>query len=481
MQKFALIIFLFFSFHSYAQVEIDKSSVRNSAKEAFSYIGVPNENKLNYDSLLRVEDADFYSLLDSVLLSNKTDSLKHLINNQESFDRLLHKKDSIKAVLNNSKGLDAKSIKKVVNPFFENDTLLDHNTYMTVTGNWSNRYDSLRAAYNMWENNLSDFEKIKAQSYPELFKFLTAYVNDSTKILNVYSKKEVIKKYDSLMELRSKVLSGFGLENPAKEDVKMTESEYLALLSNELGDKQELEADSLVQNSKLSLEEERDHYQSIVDQQKTRVDSIMSVRISDRPDLMPIPKKEIDSSLVSVLDSLTIIKTKVLDLNILQKYDSIESKVVTISEKKNFKDKLYFEGLFGSSSADLSEIRLSPALAFEFMEDLSLGIGPELNLFRSDSISATTTGIRTFIKKEFFEKRVYTQLEYSGNDVSEWFNKEKLNIDKGKIGNRLLIGGGILIPVYNRINLNVAGYYNLFNKSIDANKFNIRIGLSILK
>lgn len=192
---------------------------------------------------------------------------------------------------------------------------------------------------------------------------------------------------------------------------------------------------------------------------------------------------------LSVLDSLRDVNLKEEGMELMEEQVSENTKVATIREKLTFKDRTYFEGILGIMSGwpdkKMTILQVSPSLGYRFASTWSVGAGPNAMLQVEDGKLNVQAGLRTFVKREFFQQRAYLQVEDMVNMPQRSTTIENV---KTAVQHNLLVGGGYLLPLTSKLSLNfsllytVAGNGSTAGNAVPATSpWVIRVGLSSVK
>lgn len=195
-------------------------------------------------------------------------------------------------------------------------------------------------------------------------------------------------------------------------------------------------------------------------------------------ELPPVPGKEITSKYLDVLDSLRDINLKADGLALDEKRVTEKLKAVVVKEKPSFWDKAYFDGIVGFlKQGDLSIIQASPSLGYYFTKTVSIGLGPSILVEIKNKNWNSSVGLRSFLKAEFFDHRLYLQLEDNMNPTR--MNLEQVANSKHSI----LFGVGGLIPLSKKMAINGSVLYRVNNDTEPSatSPWVFRLGFSSIK
>ncbi|MEJ1241747.1 hypothetical protein WBG78_26620 [Chryseolinea sp. T2] len=196
-------------------------------------------------------------------------------------------------------------------------------------------------------------------------------------------------------------------------------------------------------------------------------------------DMVPLPGSIVKSKYLRSIDSLRSINLKEEKLKYKEKAVSQHAKLSKFQQRPTFKERSYFEGIVGLiTGKSLTIYSASPALGYHFVDNFSLGAGPNLQVIAVDRDIKFNGGIRAFSKIEFWKRQLYVQIEDSMNPWSP--KDERIQVDKHNV----MVGGGVLLSVKAPVTLNFSMLYNLTeNKTTisDISPFVFRIGISTVK
>lgn len=162
---------------------------------------------------------------------------------------------------------------------------------------------------------------------------------------------------------------------------------------------------------------------------------------------------------------------------------SENEKVARIKKRLSFLDKIYFEGIVGVFSGTKNDkfnlFQFSPSLGYHITKFFSLGLGPNILVQESQKKLTLEMGLRTFAKLEFFDRKLYAQLE----DQMNFPNKSQSNFED-RISNAqhsVLAGGGILFPLTSRLFFNLSILRRVTGSNTAGSPWVFRVGLSSRK
>jgi len=267
----------------------------------------------------------------------------------------------------------------------------------------------------------------------------------------VYSERAIRKICDSLGISRSIR----GLPN------EITEEELLALVNDKFSSDPLSEARDSIKRS----------FPSTLGREQQSVQSSLS-------DLTPVTGKVVKSKYLQKIDSVRDVNLEAQGVKLKEHTVSKFGRQVDLNEELAFLDKSYFEGIIGISNTEDFFVQLSPAIGYHFLKDLSLGVGPVVNLYENDRKRMATVGIRPFLKREIFKQRAYLQAEYVMNPSVD--GAEALGVNK----HNALIGGGVLFSVSKSLALNFCAMHRFENNVGEfgnMSSWTFRIGISSIK
>lgn len=280
----------------------------------------------------------------------------------------------------------------------------------------------------------------------------------------VFSRKEWMNSGDSLLQL-SDVNKPLGVDGVDLSAIPLEESDLINIINAKIGEEPSPAVDSKVNDSEM----------------------LSNVRVKDLKlddsNLIGLPSASsylVDSKYLKSIDSIR-------DVNL--EFDRLRFKEITISEnvkiadfekKDRFWDKTYFDGVVGFFKDEEFVLQASPALAFYVSEKLSVGIGPNLNLRVSESVSDIDMGLRGLIKYEVLKKRAYAQFE---NTVSEISYKTSEDKNLRVYNQSTLIGAGYVLSLKTKLTFNFAVFYQIAGDAVNQEiaPFVLRIGISSIK
>lgn len=199
-------------------------------------------------------------------------------------------------------------------------------------------------------------------------------------------------------------------------------------------------------------------------------------------DLRPMRANIVKSAYLKQLDSIRNINLKGQRLQLDEKEASAKAKVYEFKKKTSFRDKTYFEGVLGVSDAGFDNFHFSPAFAYRFTQNLSLGAGPNLQVQVVEKKMLSTFGLKSFVKAEFLHRRIYLQVEdiINANHRAHLSEENKATLS----AHNFFVGGGGLLPVTGSFSLNIALLYRVNNNELfnmPSSPWVIRIGISSTK
>jgi hypothetical protein len=197
-------------------------------------------------------------------------------------------------------------------------------------------------------------------------------------------------------------------------------------------------------------------------------------------DLTPLNSNALKIKQVPWLDSLRKFNIREARLKLVQSQKYQKGDLLTYAQKPSFLEKSYFEGLIGISGSNLALLQFSPALGYHFTDNLSLGIGPNILLRRQGGKATPSVGLRSFLKAEILDRKVYLQVEDILDSYGE-VDSESREIFKR---HSLIICAGYLLALTPSISLNLSVGYQLKNTRILNNEYApwvFRTGISTLQ
>jgi hypothetical protein len=240
-----------------------------------------------------------------------------------------------------------------------------------------------------------------------------------------------------------------GVSVPSKDDlkqwgldnVKNLRENYSKLRS---GDGGKLLADSLDEKYKKGLERlSEKHFK-----RKNKADSLKQEAITSA-DQFKVTQKDVGQDLTNVM----------------------------VENKRGPFKRLYFEGLAsGQKTRNGDEIHLSPAVGFEVTSNFSVGIGPNLILWKNDRSLELAAGCRTFAKYQILRQRAYVQVEDLLKPV---YSREESGTTTS---HSILAGAGVLVPISKKLAVNALLLYNTYsNKVMEVDsRWIFRLGISTI-
>lgn len=146
-----------------------------------------------------------------------------------------------------------------------------------------------------------------------------------------------------------------------------------------------------------------------------------------------------------------------------------------IDRENQLLKRFYFDGIVSFSSLDQGRIHLSPTLGIRVIENFSLAVGPNINLYKNTKRIGMDVGYRAFARYEVFRQRGYIQLEDLSNAGA--IKSELLK----KSNHSILAGLGGLVPVSSQLAINLACFYRMNNESYSQgveSPWVFRVGIS---
>lgn len=140
----------------------------------------------------------------------------------------------------------------------------------------------------------------------------------------------------------------------------------------------------------------------------------------------------------------------------------------------------------GLPDKQVTIFQLSPSLGYHLTPTFSIGLGPNLLLQGEKQKIGSQWGMRSFVKNEFFNQRLYAQVE----DLINFPQMSYQEVESGKFDSQhnLLIGAGYVLPFSKSFGLNssllyrIAGQDNVpGNINTASSPWVIRIGISSIK
>lgn len=182
------------------------------------------------------------------------------------------------------------------------------------------------------------------------------------------------------------------------------------------------------------------------------------------------------------LDSIRKTNLKKDGYKLTEEKLSKNAKVTKLAKKAKFLDKVYFEGIIGILSGALNGkmniVQVSPSFGYHLTEFFSLGLGPNILLQEADQKLNLQLGVRTFAKFEFFDKKLYSQVE----DQISFPQLTQKNLENRSTGaqHTILAGGGYLLPLTSKLFLNLSVMYRMAGVN-NGSPWIFRVGFSSKK
>lgn len=291
---------------------------------------------------------------------------------------------------------------------------------------------------------------------------------DIPQIKEVYSKKKIKKIYDSLGYSRMDSILAM---IPKKEIVS---EEALIEKLNLPFDQQVPSMPSSVEDV-ANMDEISQLKDGLGDYDLTKVtlpDSVLGK-------LPPIRGRQIESKLLSKLDSLREVALNKEKLKLKEKELTADITESVIKKKPSFMDKVYFEGVVSIlKTPDSPEIQAAPSLGYKITKDFSIGIGPNILITGNGKDWSVQAGYRSFAKYEVLDQRAYFQVE----DVMDPYQVRTESFTSA--AHSILAGGGYLLPISKRFAVNFSLLYRVNNQLYSEGKASpwvFRLGFSTIR
>lgn len=193
--------------------------------------------------------------------------------------------------------------------------------------------------------------------------------------------------------------------------------------------------------------------------------------------LPPLTGQQIPTKYLNLVDSLRDINLRKDGL--VLKEDAITEKLKSSMAGKvsGFWDRSYFEGILGYfHERELTLLQISPAFAYHLTKAFSIGAGPSVLVRINEKNVNASLGFRTFAKVEFYQRRLYVQLEDS-------MNPRPIDTEVIRRSNHsILFGGGGLLPIGGKVAINPSLLYRINNNATgDQSPWVFRLGISSIK
>lgn len=192
--------------------------------------------------------------------------------------------------------------------------------------------------------------------------------------------------------------------------------------------------------------------------------------------LPPLSGNLMDSKYIPLIDSIRNKKLSDQQLKLKEKKLSDNVTEAVFKKKPRFFDKTYFDGVIGVvGNENATIVQIAPALGYHFLPTVSVGVGPMLSLQRQGNLFNSTIGIRSFAKVELFKQRGYLQVEHQMRPYV--VDTKNLTPERGNI----LIGGGVIKKLYNKLAINVSLMYRIDQTEISGSSpWVFRLGISTI-
>lgn len=210
--------------------------------------------------------------------------------------------------------------------------------------------------------------------------------------------------------------------------------------------------------------------QALLNQKKLSLDSISLLANTMRSDTLSSYREKYFKA-----DSIANVLAKKKDF-IIKENGAITD--LAIDKKNTLMSRFYGEGIFSFEPTKIdNELRISPAIGFRVVNNLSLGVGPNLVLYKQGGGLKMDVGYRSFLKYEVLNQKGYVQLE-------DWVDGKRIDSEIRKLTNHSVLAGlGGLIPLTKSISINLAVLYRVNNQQYSMGKITpwvFRIGVSFV-
>lgn len=292
----------------------------------------------------------------------------------------------------------------------------------------------------------------------------------------IYSKKDWMKFKDSL---------------EAFDRVSKAYSEINNLNGKKLGEEDILDFVNRRSGESISQIARSDH-ESKLEQIPSSISSIDVLQSASNqlpnlnnlePELFSLPQfpsSIISSDFLPVIEKVRKANLKGMKLDNQEIFSTENSKISKFKDRAKFLDKYTSDIVAGLFLGEEMKFYFSPALSYKFNNLWSLGIGPSFMITYIQNSALSTVGVRSFVRKDLFNEKLYIQLENQLADSH--FNVSE--IEKIKlVSQRNLLGAGYLLKYNTKYSLNFGLFLHLSGSSEDLNSQNflLRIGISSIK
>lgn len=194
----------------------------------------------------------------------------------------------------------------------------------------------------------------------------------------------------------------------------------------------------------------------------------------------PLSRNIVRSEHLFFLDSIRDYNLKVGRYTMKEVNISKTERLSIIKRKPTIHERSYFEALLGLYAGSFESFNFSPAYAFTFTENFSLGVGPRFSISTNNRSFIDNLGLRYFSKVEFLKRKAYLQLEDNirlHREASEMGEKRMFH------NHEVLAGAGYVVSIGSPLSLNFALMYRLryHNEEFVTSPWVLRIGISTIK
>jgi hypothetical protein len=284
----------------------------------------------------------------------------------------------------------------------------------------------------------------------------------------ILSKKLLKKKTDSLKKKTG--LNKIPIDPNISKYQHMSDQDLVKAVNSKFLSQSSLQDSTAALEKKTNLEGQK--LQKEVDLTKAKLTP------DHLENLVPSPGSVIKTKYLSHLDSIRDADLKRARLKLNQEKRTADTYVASVTKKESFFKKSYFEGIAGIQPGSFTILQFSPAFATHFSKRISLGVGPNLSLKNDGKNFVATTGLRSFLKAEFFNRQVYGQAEDQINPAISLDNTHFTQ-------HNFLLGGGCVVPFMRPLTFNLALLYKIYSNGTSqasgTSPWVFRVGISSVK
>lgn len=296
----------------------------------------------------------------------------------------------------------------------------------------------------------------------------TAAISDS-KV--VYAQKTIRSKYDSLVQ-NGLITTVQELPHAMDEDtyVEALRNAFLNQKTDVMSKGMKAPQEDLEQLSQASaIAEDKETFSPIGD---------LDLSEEDRETLNPLDGFQIDTSQINTL--LEEKGQKYTNI-VQQSEEAVQSGTLSLKDKTPFWDHTFFDGVGGiSGTSEQQVVYISPSVAWQLFNVVALGAGPDIvyNKSEQESFEEVSVGLRTFLKSDIIQQRLFIQAE------NIW--QQTYLSDQNELEPHLYAGAGYIVPLSMRTGLNVSLLYGIDNPSdhelsVHRSPWIFRVGISAFK